>query len=103
MLNQARLFYCPADMILEERYPPCGSRPLERDDFSSNHHPALSYWLVARPDGKPVSTFPGRALAGVRRHQAMGDDLAQDAPLDRPVRRGRIGPPPSVLLHRLGG
>src|SRR5258705_8633214 len=63
MLNQARLFYCPADMIFEERYRPCGKRLLERDDFSSNHHPALSCWFVARPDGKPVSTFTGRALA----------------------------------------
>src|SRR5258705_7100643 len=35
---------------------------LEWDDFSSNRHPTLASCFVARPDGKPVSTFPGRAL-----------------------------------------
>src|SRR5467141_4835873 len=46
-------------------------RPLERDDFSSNRHPALSFCLsmisaqtlrVCR-EGKPVPTFPDHALA----------------------------------------
>src|SRR6267143_4029332 len=52
--------------------------PLERDDFSSNRHPALSYCLsiisaqtlrVCR-EGKPVPTFPDHALGerGGRAH-----------------------------------
>ena len=45
-------------------------RALERDDFSSNRHPALSFCLsmisaqtlrVCR-EGKPVPTFPDHAL-----------------------------------------
>src|SRR6266581_3276467 len=44
---------------------------LERDDFSSNRHPALSFCLSmisgqtlrVCPEGKPVSTFPDHALA----------------------------------------
>src|SRR3981081_2554558 len=40
---------------------------LERDDFSSNRHPALSFCLSmisgqtlrVCPEGKPVATFPG--------------------------------------------
>ncbi len=35
---------------------------LKRDDLSSNRHPALRFCIVARPDGKPVPTFHGRAL-----------------------------------------
>src|SRR5436305_8679771 len=54
------------------------------------------YRFCDRPSGS-------RALSAARRHQAMRDDLAQDAPLNRLVRSGRIGPPPTVLPHRLGG
>ena len=44
--------------------------PLERDDFSSNRHPALSFCLGmisgqtlrVCPEGKPVPTFPDHAL-----------------------------------------
>ena len=43
---------------------------LERDDFSSNRHPALSFCLSTIsgqtlrvcPEGKPAPTFPDRAL-----------------------------------------
>jgi hypothetical protein len=35
---------------------------LERDDFSSNHHPALSFCLSMIFFGKPVPTFPDHAL-----------------------------------------
>src|SRR6266568_6819967 len=38
-------------------------RSLERDDFSSNRHPALSFCLSMIFFGKPVPTFPDHALA----------------------------------------
>jgi hypothetical protein len=38
-------------------------RGLERDDFSSNRHPALSFCLSMIFFGKPVSTFPDHALS----------------------------------------
>jgi hypothetical protein len=53
---------------LNERMP----GPLERDDFSSNRHPALSFCLSmisgqtlrVCPEGKPVPTFPDHAPSG---------------------------------------
>src|ERR1700692_3658858 len=59
----------------------CGwtSSRLERDDFSSNRHPALSFYLrmispqtlrVCR-EGKPVPTFPDHALARSRPHASL--------------------------------
>src|SRR5258705_11673982 len=39
---------------------------LERDDFSSSRHPALSFCLSMIFFGKPVSTFPDHALGGGR-------------------------------------
>src|SRR5882672_10235999 len=39
---------------------------LERDDFSSIRHPALSFCLSMIFFGKPVSTFPDHALGGGR-------------------------------------
>jgi Family of unknown function (DUF6151) len=69
-------------------------RSLKRDDLSSNRHPALSSCFVARPDGKPVSTFPGRAL-----------DAVLGPPLCRIYERSAIGslppnapPPPSFKV-----
>src|ERR1700692_3146164 len=63
----------------------CGwtSSRLERDDFSSNRHPALSFCLsmisaqtlrVCR-EGKPVPTFPDRALFARRRLPRIGNGL----------------------------
>src|SRR5437762_14012505 len=40
---------------------------LERDDFSSNRHPALSFCLSLF--GKPVPTFPDHALVAKRARQ----------------------------------
>ena len=40
-----------------------GTLRLERDDFSSNRHPALSFCLSMIFFGKPVPTFPDHALA----------------------------------------
>jgi hypothetical protein len=37
-------------------------RSPERDDFSSNRHPALSFCLSMIFFGKPVPTFPDHAL-----------------------------------------
>src|SRR6478609_3192242 len=37
---------------------------LERDDFSSNRHPALSFCLSMISFGKPAPTFPDHALGG---------------------------------------
>jgi hypothetical protein len=65
-----------AGRLIESIRRECGSmlrgpEPPERDDFSSNHHPALSFCLsmisaqtlrVCREE-KPVSTFPDHALA----------------------------------------
>jgi hypothetical protein len=39
------------------------SNPSERDDFSSNRHPALSSRFEHDLLGKPASTFPDHALA----------------------------------------
>jgi len=38
------------------------SGELERDDFSSNRHPALSFCLSMIFSEKPVPTFPDHAL-----------------------------------------
>src|SRR5882724_712086 len=57
------------------------SSRLERDDFSSNRHPALSFCLsmisaqtlrVCR-EGKPVPTFPDHALAQIYLAASRGD------------------------------
>jgi len=50
--------------------PRANSPAIERDDFSSNRHPALSFCLSmisgqtlrVCPEGKPVPTFPDHAL-----------------------------------------
>jgi len=65
--------------------------PLERDDFSSSRHPALSFCLsmisaqtlrVCR-EGKPVPTFPDQALIEFRDgHGSRGGDLTE--PRSRP-------------------
>src|SRR6266849_2431748 len=64
------------------RFRPDGQPPerphLERDDFSSNRHPALSFCLSmisaqtlrVCPVGKPVPTFPDHALDGDARRRA---------------------------------
>src|SRR6266702_8989330 len=64
---------------------------LERDDFSSSRHPALSFCLsmisaqtlrVCR-EGKPVPTFPDQALIEFRDgHGSRGGDLTE--PRSRP-------------------
>ncbi|WP_207234531.1 hypothetical protein, partial [Bradyrhizobium sp. Leo170] len=55
----------------------------ERDDFSSNRHPALALCLSMIFFGKPVSTFPDHAVAidCPARHgvQQLRDDLARRA------------------------
>ena len=68
-------------------------RPLERDDFSSNRHPAPSFCLsmisaqtlrVCR-EGKPVPTFPDHAL--VQKLAELFNDFSQvhDVFLDDPL------------------
>src|SRR5262249_12565009 len=41
----------------------CRGAPLERDDFSSNRHPALAFWWSMIFFRKPVPTFRDHALA----------------------------------------
>jgi hypothetical protein len=43
----------------------------ERDDFSSNRHPALSFCLSMILLGKPVPTFPDHALNAEVEHHVV--------------------------------
>ena len=45
--------------------------PIDRDDFSSNRHPALSFCLSMIFSRKPVPTFPDHALSPPEAPQAM--------------------------------
>ena len=58
--------------------------PLERDDFSSSRHPALSFFLFEHDlFGKPVPTFPDHALIEFRDgHGSRDGDLTE--PRSRP-------------------
>src|ERR1700737_414506 len=55
---------------------------LERDAFSSNRHPALSFCLSMILFGKPVPTFPDHALAA-----EIGPAIGVDR-LPRDIARG---------------
>jgi hypothetical protein len=58
-----------------------GTTQIERDDFSSNRHPALSFdlsmisgqTLRVCPEGKPVPTFPDHALVSRKSGEFQGD------------------------------
>jgi hypothetical protein len=50
---------------------------LERDDFASNHHPALSFLLEQTFPEKPVSIFPRLALGSVQRPGRQRSALAR--------------------------
>jgi hypothetical protein len=51
----------------------------ERDDFSSNRHPALSFCLSMIFFGKPVPTFPDHALGRwIDRSPSRGEAAAVD-------------------------
>src|SRR5216684_5381061 len=63
-----------------------GRHRLERDDFSSNRHPALSFCLsmisgqtlCVCPEGKPVPTFPDHALPRTRMPGRQHADKSAD-------------------------
>src|SRR6266576_7313758 len=69
---------------------------LERDDFSSNRHPALAYWWSMIFFRKPVSTFRDHALLPHHQHRTLGvahhvagigaEEVGTDAGPMRPVR-----------------
>ncbi|HTE95952.1 MAG TPA: hypothetical protein VK678_20960 [Bradyrhizobium sp.] len=58
-----------------------GTTQIERDDFSSNRHPALSFdlsmiseqTLRVCPEGKPVPAFPDHALVSKKSGELQGD------------------------------
>src|SRR6266699_4650457 len=82
---------------------------LERDDFSSNRHPALSFCLSmisgqtlrVCPEGKPVSTFPDHPLARCRKRSVSPS-------IPRPLRGREPDEPPLAVIaapiaqHRCG-
>ena len=59
--------------------------PLERDDFSSSRHPALSFFLFEHDlFGKPVPTFPDHALIEFRDGYGSRDGDLTEAARARP-------------------
>ena len=64
--------------------------PLERDDFSSNRHPALCFCLSMIFFEKPVSTFPDHALAGAPPQQDVVAADEQIFPGEMPEFRGKL-------------
>ena len=66
----------PAEKRLKRAALLAGARP-ERDDFSSNRHPALSFLLSMIFFGKPVSTLPDHALTAC--------DCLQPIEIERPA------------------
>ena len=61
----------PANITELDRHLLSFGRPtLERDDFSSNHHPALALCLSMIFFRKPVPTFRDHALGGEQQNHA---------------------------------
>ena len=71
------------------------ARPRERDDFSSNRHPALVHWWSMIFSEKPVSTF---------RDHALTDQPDALSPLEksRPGTAVRSAPEPADPSERTG-